>query len=129
MNAKGYNFAFITKICSAFCSSKPTLRYGSNNLILKNAQNEPFSQVLSQIESEWDCFINALFFYFDVIIAVLRWTHDGQEVTSPKIYLSYLENSGSHVILRAERLVQAEITTNIAVSIQGGTCMYSCTSH
>ena len=69
--------------------------------------------------------------FFDVIIAVLRWTHDGQEVTSRYIYLSlsYLENSGSHVILTVERLVDTEITTDIAVTIQGGTRMYLCTSH
>ena len=63
--------------------------------------------------------------YFDVIVAVLRWTHDGQEGNSTSLSLSYLENSGSHVILTVERLVDTEITTDIAVTIQGGTRMYS----
>ena len=58
--------------------------------------------------------------YFDVIVAVLRWTHDGREVNSTSLSLSYLENSGSHVILTVERLVDTEITTNIDVTIQGG---------
>ena len=47
--------------------------------------------------------------------AVLRWVYNGREVTS-QMFLEFQEDSGSHVIMTAERLVEAEEDVTITVS-------------
>ncbi len=62
------------------------------------------------------------------VSTVLRWTYNGEIVTS-SLSLKFPEGNSSQVIMTVERLEPSELTTTIATSLQGGNCKECITFH